>query len=79
MKVTMLYYDEDNPLLLQQQVLSDLGQSEKGRVVIPNEKKAGKIIIAILEGEVKVLNSLGDRAFAAFDLEKQIAFDDGGE
>lgn len=76
MKVTMLYYDEDNPLLLQQQVLSDLKQSPKGRVIIPNEEKQGKIIIAILDGEVKVLNSLGDRAFAAFDLEKHISFDD---
>lgn len=76
MKVTMLYYDEDNPLLLQQQVLSGLTQSAKGRVIIPNEEKQGKIIIAILDGEVKVLNSLGDRAFAAFDLEKQISFDD---
>ncbi len=75
MKVTMLYYDEDNPLLLQQQVLSGLNQSAKGRVIIPNEEKQGKIIIAILDGEVKVLNSLGDRAFAAFDLEKQISFD----
>ncbi|MGY5451807.1 TIGR02922 family protein [Agarivorans sp. MS3-6] len=76
MKVTMLYYDEDNPLLLQQQVLSDLCKSSKGRVIIPNEDKEGKIIIAILEGEVKVLNSLGDRAFAAFDLEKQISYQD---
>lgn len=75
MKVTMLYYDEDNPLLLQQQILSGLSQSSKGRVIIPNEDKVGKIIIAILDGEVKVLNSLGDRAFAAFDLEKQIAFE----
>lgn len=44
-------------------------------MIIPNDDKVGKIIIAILDGEVKVLNSLGDRAFAAFDLEKQIAFE----
>lgn len=76
MKVTMLYYDEQNPLLLQQQVLSGLKMSQQGRVIIPVGEKLGKIIIAILEGEVRVLNSLGDRAFNAFDLDDQVSYQD---
>ena len=56
---TILFYD-CNSLELQQETL-DLQITNTGRVVIPDEFKEGRSIVAVCDGTVKILNKLGDR------------------
>ncbi|MDR6962868.1 uncharacterized protein (TIGR02922 family) [Shewanella putrefaciens] len=62
--VTVLYYDAPVGLIMHNAVLNGLSLSESGRVMIPASFRNGKSIIAVLEGECKILNSLGERVFA---------------
>jgi uncharacterized protein (TIGR02922 family) len=59
--VTVLFYDESDPMVLQRQVFHELRISRNNRVILPDEFRPGRMIIAVLEGDVKVLNKLGDR------------------
>ncbi|WP_394175027.1 TIGR02922 family protein [Thalassotalea litorea] len=59
MKVTVIYYD-NNSLELHHKFITAECKSN-GRVVIPDEYKVNKSIIAVCEGEVDVLNKVGDR------------------
>ncbi|QDP02239.1 TIGR02922 family protein [Thalassotalea sp. PS06] len=59
MKVTVIYYD-NNSLELHHKYLTVKTKSN-GRVIIPEDYKKGKSIIAVCEGEVDVLNKVGDR------------------
>jgi hypothetical protein len=36
--------------------------------MLPNDFRAGKSIIAVLDGECKILNSLGERVYAQKNL-----------
>jgi uncharacterized protein (TIGR02922 family) len=58
-KVTIIYYCDDG-LELHHQVKT-FEQNEDGRVIIPQEFKDGKSIIAVCDGEVVILNKIGDR------------------
>lgn len=58
-KVTIIYYCDDG-LELHHQVKT-FEQNENGRVIIPQEFKDGKSIIAVCDGEVVILNKIGDR------------------
>lgn len=58
-KVTIIYYCDDG-LELHHQVKT-FSQNEDGRVIIPQEFKDGKSIIAVCDGEVTILNKIGDR------------------
>lgn len=60
--VTVLFYDDLEPMKLKSQVFRELPMSGQERVILPDEFRPGKTIIAVLEGEVKILNRLGDRA-----------------
>ncbi|MBW8192938.1 TIGR02922 family protein [Neiella marina] len=60
-RVTVLYYTESD-LRLSDEVLV-LNTSSSGRVIIPAEFKQDKQIIAVLEGECRLLNRLGERVF----------------
>lgn len=60
--VTVLYYENELSMDLMHETLADCEVGKGGRVIIPNEFKDGKIIIAILKDRVKVLNTLGERA-----------------
>lgn len=62
--VTVLYYDAPVGLIMHNAVLDSLPVSDSGRVMIPSSFRDGKSIIAVLEGECKILNSLGERVFA---------------
>ncbi|QDE32085.1 MULTISPECIES: TIGR02922 family protein [Shewanella] len=62
--VTVLYYDAPVGLEMFNAVLTDLHISQTGRVMIPESFRQGKSIIAVLEGECKILNSLGERVYA---------------
>ncbi|ARD23338.1 MULTISPECIES: TIGR02922 family protein [Shewanella] len=66
--VTVLFYEAPVGLLMKNTVLTDLDVSETGRVMLPNEFRAGKSIIAVLDGECKILNSLGERVYAQKNL-----------
>ncbi|TKB45978.1 TIGR02922 family protein [Thalassotalea mangrovi] len=57
--VTVLYYDI-HTLEFNHQV-GQFPKAEHGRVVIDEEFKRDKSIIAVCRGEVKVLNKIGDR------------------
>ena len=58
-QVTIIYY-HDESLELRHEVTSFL-KNEQGRVVIPEAFKEGKSIIAVCEGEIQILNKVGDR------------------
>lgn len=58
-KVTIIYYSDDG-LELHHKVKT-FEQNDDGRVVIPQEFKVGKSIIAVCDGEIEILNKIGDR------------------
>jgi len=58
-KVTIIYYRDDG-LELHHKIRT-FEQNDEGRVIIPQEFKDGKSIIAVCDGEVEVLNKIGDR------------------
>ena len=58
-QVTIIYYKDDG-LELHHKVKT-FEQNVDGRVVIPQEFKDGKSIIAVCDGEVQILNKIGDR------------------
>ncbi|MGX9463545.1 TIGR02922 family protein [Shewanella sp. A14] len=62
--VTVLYYDAPVGLEMFNAVLTGLTISQTGRVMIPESFRRGKSIIAVLEGECKILNSLGERVYS---------------
>lgn len=57
--VTILYYDIHS-LELNHSV-QRFPQAHKGRVIISNDFKKDKSIIAVCDGDVEVLNKIGDR------------------
>ncbi|TRX56627.1 TIGR02922 family protein [Thalassomonas sp. M1454] len=58
-KVSILYYDIAS-LELNHSV-EHFPQRENGRVIISDEFKKNKSIIAVCDGEINVLNKIGDR------------------
>ncbi|MGY5452207.1 DUF2375 family protein [Agarivorans sp. MS3-6] len=59
--VTILYYPDDNPYHLRALLLKNQVKNQQGRVVISAEHRQGKIIVAVISGQVELLNMLGDR------------------
>ena len=59
--VTVLFYPTDNPYHLQSMLLKDQVINSQGRVVIASKHKQNKIIVAVMAGQVELLNLLGDR------------------
>ncbi|WP_282109304.1 TIGR02922 family protein [Shewanella algicola] len=59
--VTVMYYDLEVIMELKSEVLHHCQIGNGGRVIVPAEFKQDKLIIAVLKGEVEVLNTLGDR------------------
>jgi uncharacterized protein (TIGR02922 family) len=57
--VTIIYYNDDG-LELHHKVKS-FKQNDDGRVIIPQSFKTGKSIIAVCDGEIEILNKVGDR------------------
>ncbi len=58
-KVTVIYYHL-NSLELHHEVASFV-ESESGRVIIDEKFKDDKSIIAVCDGEIEILNKVGDR------------------
>jgi len=57
--VTVIYYCDTSLELLHE--THDFEQNIHGRVILPEIFKEGKSIIAVCDGEIKILNKLGDR------------------
>ena len=57
--VTIIYYC-DSSLELKHQVLT-LTQNASGRVIISDKFKKNKSIVAVCDGEINILNKIGDR------------------
>ncbi|MBR9728458.1 TIGR02922 family protein [Shewanella intestini] len=62
--VTVLFYDAPVGLEMHNAVLRGLKISDSGRVMIPDDFRDGKSIIAVLDGECRILNSLGERVYS---------------
>lgn len=58
-EVTVIYYQDSSLELLHE--THHFPKNENGRVVIPASFKKGKSIIAVCEGEIQILNKIGDR------------------
>ena len=58
-EVTVIYYDEESLLL--NHVVETFVCLGNGRVVIPEKFKENKSIVAVCEGEINILNKLGER------------------
>ncbi|MFQ3188891.1 MAG: hypothetical protein ACI936_000011 [Paraglaciecola sp.] len=63
MVVTVIYYDDVSLELKHAVKTFDYGHG--GRVVLPNEYRLGKSIVAICKGDVQIINKLGDRILPA--------------
>ncbi|OUS26410.1 hypothetical protein A9Q98_10785 [Thalassotalea sp. 42_200_T64] len=60
--VTVLYYHQDDMTSICSDVLENLNVEPDKRVIFPRSYREDKIIIAVLDGNCHVRNSLGDRA-----------------
>jgi uncharacterized protein (TIGR02922 family) len=58
-QVTIIYYQVESLELLHE--VKSFPKNQHGRVVLPAEFKKGKSIIAVCEGEITILNKVGDR------------------
>ena len=58
-KVTVIYYTEGS-LELKHDVKT-FKENLNGRVIIPNDFKEEKSIIAVCDGEIEILNKVGER------------------
>jgi uncharacterized protein (TIGR02922 family) len=58
-KVTIIYYSDEGLELHHKVKIFE--QNNDGRVIIPQAFKQGKSIIAVCDGDVEILNKLGDR------------------
>jgi len=58
-EVTILYYEIDSLVLKHRVILIEYDGD--GRVIIPKKLKENYSIIAVMDGDVKILNTLGQR------------------
>lgn len=64
--VTVIYYNDESLELMHE--THAFAESESGRVILPEHFKQGKSIIAVCEGEIEILNKLGDRIVIVKDV-----------
>lgn len=57
--VTIIYYSDTSLELLHE--VHSFPQNENGRVIIPASFKENKSIIAVCEGQIEIINKMGDR------------------
>jgi uncharacterized protein (TIGR02922 family) len=57
--VTIIYYNDES-LELEHEI-KQFSRHNNGRVVIPDSYKKNKSIIAVCEGEINILNKIGER------------------
>lgn len=59
--VTVLYFDSHEIMTMKREVLHDLETSDCGRTLLPDAFRTGKVIVAVLVGDVEVLSMTGER------------------
>lgn len=59
---TVIYQVEETMMVCDAKL--PLWKSDTGRVIIPDDFKQGRHIIAVIDGPVNVLDRLGDRMFS---------------
>ncbi len=59
--ITVLYYDEPISLNVKTEILTEITKTKDQRIVLPKGFKTRKVIVAVFEGDCKMLNSLGER------------------
>ncbi|MBY6187726.1 TIGR02922 family protein [Marinobacter hydrocarbonoclasticus] len=59
--VTVLFFDSDESLVMKKTVLRGLPDNSSGRLRLPDHFREGKVIVAVLKGDVEVLSLAGDR------------------
>ena len=57
--VTIIYYQEDSLELKHE--INSYPKNEFGRIIIPEEFKQDKSILAVCLGEITIINKIGDR------------------
>ncbi|MBA6252794.1 MULTISPECIES: TIGR02922 family protein [unclassified Colwellia] len=57
--VTIIYYNEDSLELMH--FIGQFAENASGRVIIPEKFKEDKSIVAVCDGEITILNKVGDR------------------
>ncbi|MBA6363116.1 TIGR02922 family protein [Colwellia sp. BRX8-4] len=57
--VTIIYYIEDSLELMH--FVGKFAENASGRVIIPEKFKEDKSIVAVCDGEITILNKVGDR------------------
>ncbi len=62
MVISVLYICQNNLSIRPQIETLTVTRNPNGRAIIPAEFKRDKNILAVMKGEVELLNSLGDRA-----------------
>lgn len=67
-EVTVIYYCDDSLELKHE--IKTFTKMASGRVVIPVAFKFGKSIIAVCEGSVNILNSIGERINSIHQIEE---------
>lgn len=65
--VTIIFYNDDSLELLHE--VHSFHQNENGRVIIPLSFKRDKSIVAVCDGEISILNKIGDRVHLINDIE----------
>ncbi len=63
-KVTVIYCCDEDLAMYRKTQFFDLNAF--GDMIIPQEFKQGKTIVAVCDGEINVLNSIGDTLTAAY-------------
>ena len=59
--ITVLYYDEPVSLTLKTTVLKNIVRTRCKRIELPGAFKNHKVIVAVFEGDCRLLNCLGER------------------
>ncbi|MGJ8693683.1 MAG: TIGR02922 family protein [Thalassotalea sp.] len=62
-EVTIIYYSDHSMELMHD--VKSFPQNGQGRVCIPEQYKRGKSIIAVCDGQIEILNKLGERIIPA--------------
>lgn len=70
--VTIVYYDSSS-LALKHHATHFEQHDESSRIIIPQEYKEDKIIIAVCDGEINILNRLGDRILPSEEIDISLA------
>ena len=65
-KVYTIIYQLEESLVINDAKLP-LRKSKSGRVIIPDDFKKGRHVIAVIDGPVNVLDRLGDRMYSFKD------------